>query len=292
MIVSASYKTDIPAFYGRWFLNRLRAGYCKMVNPYGGQVYTVDLTRPVVDGFVFWSRNVGPFLPVLAEVRQRGYPFVVQLGITGYPRQLEHAVIPASKSIEHAHRIAEEFGPRVVVWRYDTIIHSSLTDRDFHLRNFEKLANALQGTTDEVVISFAQTYRKTLRNMNSAAAEFGFSWQDPPAEEKLDLARQLAQIARSHAMQLTVCSQRDYVVEGAADARCIDARRLSDIAGAAINVPLKGNRKECGCNQSRDIGAYDTCPHGCVYCYAVSSQARAKQRLCQHDPNGEFLVPP
>jgi hypothetical protein len=263
-----------------------------MVNPYGGQVYTIDLTPPAVDGFVFWTRNVGPFLPALAEVRQRGYGFVLQLGITGYPRQLEHFVIPPPKSIDHARRIADEYGPRVLVWRYDTILHTSLTDRDFHLRNFENLAKALEGTTDEVVISFAQIYRKTQRNLNAAAAEHNLSWHDPPDEEKLALARQLVQIARSRSMQLTVCSQRDYLVEGAADARCIDAQRLSDIAGAPITVPLKGNRKECGCHQCRDIGAYDTCPHGCVYCYAVSSPVRAAQRHRQHDPNGEFLFPP
>src|SRR5690242_17156658 len=102
MIISASYKTDIPTFYGEWFLNRLRAGYCKMTNPYGGQVYTIDLRPEAVDGFVFWTKNVGPFLKVLPEVRAMGRPFVVQFAINGYPRELEHSVVDAEKSIEHA----------------------------------------------------------------------------------------------------------------------------------------------------------------------------------------------
>src|SRR5437762_14145536 len=89
MIISASYKTDIPTFYGEWFLNRLKAGYCKMVNPYGRQEYTINLTPDDVDGFVFWTKNIGPFLKYLPEVQKRGYSFLVQHTINGYPRNLE-----------------------------------------------------------------------------------------------------------------------------------------------------------------------------------------------------------
>src|ERR1700694_1401224 len=78
MIISASYKTDIPAFYGEWFMNRLRAGSCKMVNPYGGQIYTISLVREDVDGFVFWTKNIGPLLKHLPEIHEGGYPFIVQ----------------------------------------------------------------------------------------------------------------------------------------------------------------------------------------------------------------------
>src|SRR5438067_13702975 len=93
MIISASYKTDIPTFYGEWFMNRLRAGYCKMVNPYGRQVYTVALSIEHVDGFVFWTKNIGPFLKYLPEVKKRNYPFIVQHTINGYPSSLESKVI-------------------------------------------------------------------------------------------------------------------------------------------------------------------------------------------------------
>jgi len=170
MIISASYKTDIPMFYGRWFANRPRAGYCGMVNPYGRQVYTVDLRRQAVDGFVFWTRNIGPFMDALKEVRGGGYPFVVQCGITGYPGAIEHSVIDIAKSIEHVRRIAEEYAPRVAVCRYDTMVFSALTPREFHLRRFERLAGAMEGATDEVVISLTHLYNKTLRNMNAAAS--------------------------------------------------------------------------------------------------------------------------
>src|SRR5277367_1660664 len=143
MIISASYKTDIPTFYGEWFMNRLRAGYCKMVNPYNRRVIRVPLNREAVDGIVFWTKNVGPFLQHLAEVKERGYPFVVQHTINGYPRELEQAVVNASRAVEHVRSLAEQFGPQVCVWRYDTIINSSLTPREFHVETFGQLAKSL-----------------------------------------------------------------------------------------------------------------------------------------------------
>lgn len=292
MLISASYKTDIPTFYGQWFLNRLRAGYCKMVNPYNRQISRVSLERDAVDGFVFWTKNIGPFLKALAEVKIRGFPFVVQHTINGYPRELEQKVVSAERSAEHLRHVADAYGPSTCVWRYDTIILSSLTTADFHLKQFEKLAKALEGVTDEVVVSFVHLYAKTLRNMNEAAKRFSFSWNDPALEEKRTLARQLVEIAAGYGMQLTICSQREYLVEGAKDARCVDADRLERLGGRRISAALRGNRKECGCFASKDIGEYDTCPHGCVYCYAVMNQELAAQRYRSHDPESEFLFRP
>ena len=110
MIISASYKTDIPAFYGAWFMDRLRAGHCRMVNPYGGQVHDVDLRPGAVDGFVFWTRNLEPFLGHLSEVRDRGYPFVVHQTITGYPRALDASTIGAARAVDHLRRVGQRFG--------------------------------------------------------------------------------------------------------------------------------------------------------------------------------------
>ena len=292
MIISASYKTDIPTFYGEWFLNRLRAGYCKMVNPYGGQVYRISLAPGDVDGFVFWTKNLGPFLERLAQVRSMAFPFVVQYAINAYPRSLELSVEDAEKSVDHMRLLAAEYGPRVAVWRYDTIVFTSDTPAGFHRRNFERLARELEGTTDEVVVSFAQLYRKTLRNMDRAARRFGFQWEDPPRETKIALAGELAACARAHGMRFTVCSQRVFLGPGIEDAACIDAARMSDVAGREIRARRKGNRPECGCFECRDIGEYDTCPHGCVYCYAVNHRALARQRYRLHDPASEFLFPP
>jgi len=289
MIISASYKTDIPCFFGEWFMRRLDAGYCRMVNPYGGQVYRVDLRPEAVDGFVFWTKNLGPFLRHLPAIRRRGYPFVVHYCINAYPRTLEVSVVDARRSVEHVDRLARDYGPRAAVWRYDPIVFTSLTPETFHRENFTALAEALRGRVDEVVISFAHIYRKTRRHLERTSAAQGFSWEDPPNDVKRALAEELVAVARRNGMRLTVCSQLGYVVEGAGEARCVDATRLGDVAGAPIRAPLRGNRADCRCHRSRDIGEYDTCPHGCVYCYAVNDHELARRRHRAHDPESEFL---
>jgi hypothetical protein len=292
MIVSASYKTDIPTFYGEWFIRRLRAGYCKAVNPYGRQVYRVPMDRGSVNGFVFWTKNAAPFLKHLREVKDRGFPFIVQYTINGYPRALETSVVDSEMSVETAWSVREAYGPRALVWRYDTIVTSNVTPASFHVENFRRLASRLEGATDEVVVSFAQLYKKTIRNLDSAATEGGFTWSNPSAEEKRTLLLSLVRIAREHRMQLSVCSQRDLLVEGAADAKCVDALRLAELAGGSIRARLKGNRTDCGCFESRDIGDYDTCPHGCIYCYAVQNRELALERFRKHSPDSEFLFEP
>lgn len=292
MIISASYKTDIPAFYGEWFMRRLRAGYCLTVNPYGRQIYRVPLTPDQADGFIFWTRNIGPFLPHLPTVRSMGLPFVVQYTVTGYPRSLDAAVPDPARSVQHMQQLADRYGPGVAVWRYDPVIFTSLTPPDFHRRNFANLARMLEGSTDEVIISFAQIYRKSRRNLERSARQEGFTWEDPPGETKRDLAADLASIAGSHSMRLTICSQADYLAGAAREARCVDTDRLSLLTDRPVTAPEKGNRPDCRCHQSRDIGEYDTCPHGCVYCYAVERRLLAQARHRAHNPEGEFLFPP
>ena len=272
MIVSASYRTDIPAFYGRWFVNRLRAGWCRTVNPYGGPPGRVDLTPQAVDGFVFWTRNLEPFADGLEAVSALGIPFVVQYTVTGYPRALERSVIEPGRAVVQLRRVRERWGPRAAVWRYDPVVLTSLTPPGWHEATFAALARSLEGITDEVVVSLMQPYRKTARNLDAAARAHRFRWFDPPFEERQALVNRLSDIAAGHGLALTLCSQPALAGPPAA---CIDVRRLSDVAGRPVAARLKGNRPGCACAESRDIGAYDSCPHGCAYCYAVTSRAAA-----------------
>lgn len=316
MIISASYKTDIPAFYGEWFMRRLAEGWCQMVNPYGRQIYTVNLKREPdeegrerVDGFVFWTKNIGPFLRHLPEIRESGYPFVVQHTINGYPRQLEARVINYDRAVANMHALANDYGPKVAVWRYDPILISSLTPPDTHRDAFHKLAEGLRGATDEVIISFAQIYKKAERNLEAAAKRSGFSWRehevfagcesdDAPLEEAKALVRDLSEMANNNGMRLTVCSQRRFLVEGVDAAHCIESDRLRAVASSfgivdkQIKAKIKGNRPQCECSASRDIGDYDTCPHGCVYCYAVMNRTVALDRYRRHTPDSPFLFEP
>jgi len=263
-----------------------------MVNPYNAhQHFKVSLKPEDVDGFIFWTKNVGPFMGILDLVRDRQQPFIVQHTINGYPRALESRVIDPDRSVALLHEVAEKYGPKVPVWRYDTIIFSTITPPDFHRRNFERLAAQLEGATDEVVVSFMQVYKKTLRNMDDAGEEHGFRWDDPPSKDKAALLADLAQMAAARGMRLTMCAQPEYLAEGVGIARCVDADRLQAIGGRRFKAVLQGGREACGCYKSKDIGDYDTCPHGCVYCYAVRDRDLALSRFRDHDPEGEYLFP-
>ena len=292
MIVSASFRTDIPAHYGVWFLRRLDAGFALVTNPYGGPDYRVSLAHGEADGFAFWTRNAGPFLPVLNEAKRRGFPFFLQFTITGAPRLLEPGTLGAAAATRQLREIARRFGPRAAVWRYDPIVVSDATPPAWHRENFARLARALRGASDEAVVSFVEPYRKTARNLAAALGRAGFAWRDPPADEKRALIADLAAIAGAERMRLTLCTQPALLPSAAEAARCVDATRLSDVAGRPIVARTKGNRPGCLCAESRDIGAYDSCAQGCAYCYAVGSRARAQAALKAHDPERANLAPP
>ncbi|NQW11618.1 MAG: DUF1848 domain-containing protein [Alphaproteobacteria bacterium] len=288
MIVSASYKTDIPAFYRFWFEARLADGVARAINPWGGRMFEVPLDRASVDGFVFWTRNVEPFLPTLDRLHADGWPFVVQMTITGYPRSLERSVIDIDRAVGQIWTLAKRFGKRSVVWRYDPVLITEATPAAFHRDRVDRLAAALVGAVDEATLSFATIYRKTRANLDRA----GLAWRDPCSDEKRTLLSELAERLASHGLRPTLCSQPKLLVDGLEGAACIDADRLSDVAGRPISSRIKGNRPGCLCAESRDIGAYDTCPHGCLYCYAVSRPETAKQKHQAHDVSNACLIEP
>lgn len=280
MIISASYKTDIPAFYGSWFERRLIEGYADVRNVWNGKQFSVDLRPEAVSGFVFWTRNSAPFLNTLQRLNEEDVAFVVQFTSIGYPRQIERSVIGSEVSVEQIRALSRRFGTRSVVWRYDPVLLTDDVDTAWHERNFATLAMALKGHVDEVVLSFAQIYRKSARNLRFA----GVNWRDPEVKEKRALLSKLAGIASEANIRPTLCAQPDLLSPGLELAACIDAKRLSDIAGDQIKARKKGNREGCLCAESRDIGAYDTCPHGCTYCYAVSNMEKTKHFVKNFSP--------
>lgn len=210
---------------------------------------------------------------------------MVQYSITGLPRQIERSVPACDIAVSQVRELRERYGPRAVVWRFDPILVSDETPIDERRAAFARLAGGLAGAVDEVVVSFVQPYAKARRNLGALA------WRDPPPDEKKAFLTELAGIAAGRGMKLTLCTQPDLIdpTVGLAAARCIDAERLGDIAGHVIAARTKGNRPGCLCAESRDIGAYDTCPMGCAYCYAVRDRARAQRAVNTHDPQADRL---
>lgn len=280
MIVSASYRTDIPAFHAAWFRARLAEGEARVRNPHGGRDSVVSLRPGDVDGFVFWTRNAAPFRAALAQARAVA-PFVVTYTVTGYPDLLEAGVPPVDHAVAEIARTVAAFGPETVVWRYDPVVWSDLTPPGFHRDQVRRIADRLAGLVDEVVFSAVNLYAKSRRNLARHAPELAV--QDPPDDDKRALLAELGEIALTRGMRPRLCSQPDLLSGSLEAARCVDAERLARIGGAPFRARSKGNRPGCACAASRDIGAYDSCAHRCLYCYAVADHDRARQALSTRD---------
>ncbi len=292
MIVSVSRRTDIPALYSQWFMNRMRQGWCLVPNPFNpNQVSWVSLSTAEVDAFVFWSRNPRPLMRHLDELDDMGCRYYFLFTLIGYPDRIDPGSPRQDLSIRTFQELSARVGPERVIWRYDPIVLSSLSGTGFHESNFRLLARELKGATGRSVISFVEPYRKARARMEAAARGSA----DPVDFGSLPIRGLLSAIseaARENGMEIFSCASKQDLSEfGINPSKCIDAELISKLFSIEIDAPKDTRqRKECGCAASRDIGVYDTCLFGCSYCYATSSLERAKAEFARHDPGSPSLV--
>lgn len=208
MIISASRRTDIPAFYTQWMVNRLREGYCQVPNPFNArQSARLWLAPQDVDAIVFWSRFPRPLLPFLPEIERMGHRIYFQYTLNNYPRLLEPHAPALSEALRAFCDLAQQIGPGRVIWRYDPILLSPLTPPEFHLENFQYLAQALYGSTRRCVISLYDPYTKIRQRMNKAL-QVDLSQPDPEREGQIPpLLREMAAIAAGYGIQMTSCAE-------------------------------------------------------------------------------------
>jgi len=289
MIISASRRTDIPAFYAKWFINRIREGYVLNKNPFNAnQVKKIILTPFHVDAIIFWTRNPKPLMPYLDELDEKGLNYYFQYTITGYPRTLEKNTPHPSKAIETFIELSDKIGKEKVIWRYDPIIFTKYTDFDEHIRLFNKISKALEGKTNKVVISFADPYKKITKKLE----EIDYSDILDEKTKLYELAKQISKIAESRNMIVETCSEAidlDYC--NIKHGKCIDDTLIEKLFNINLHIKKdKNQRKECGCVQSIDIGVYNTCSHGCTYCYATFSDKTVEKNKLIHNPNSPLLL--
>jgi len=292
MIISASRRTDIPAFYAEWFMNRVREGFLLTKNPFNAhQVKRVSLLPQDVDAIVFWTRNAEKLLPELPALDSKGYAYYFQYTITGYPRALEKSVPRPERAIDIFKKLSERIGAGRVVWRYDPVLLSNRTELAEHKRLFAKIAAMLSGYTKRVVVSFADLYNKTERNLK-AVDNLAFRDITQDEESLLELAGFMAEIGSLHGMEVQTCAEKVELCSlGLVHGKCIDDELLRREFKLSIRGEKdKGQREECGCVKSIDIGQYNTCLHGCAYCYATFSQGLVRRNAQQHDPTSPFLI--
>lgn len=288
-VISASRRTDLPAFYADWFMGRVRAGRVAYRNPFCGSRYAVSLRPADVHSIVFWSKDFRPLMPYLDDLASRGFDFYFHFTITGLPPLFEPRVCSTALAVRTFRELASRFAPERVQWRYDPIIVSSARDFFGHLRVFNRLCAELEGHTRRCYLSFARMYGKTRRNLARLGSRA--TVVVPSIGQQRWLARRLGRIARARGIRVFACAG-EHLADGVLveEARCIDGELLAELFPDKPRVTgTRPTRPGCNCVPSRDIGAYDTCAHGCLYCYATATHDFARGRSFMIDQCSEEL---
>ena len=285
MILSASRRTDIPNYYSEWFFNRIKEGFLYVRNPMNAhQISRIQITPEVVDCIVFWTKNPVPMLQRLDEIK--AYQYYFQFTLTGYGNDVEvHLPDKKTGMIPIFQKLSDKIGRQRVIWRYDPIFFSDRYTREYHLKAFRQIAEALNGYTEKCVISFADIYPKNKKNMEKLSS---YRLNDCGLNE---FVKELSRIATDNHIRLGSCAEKIDLDEcGIAHNSCIDRALIEEMIGCKLNVVKdKSQRLECGCVESIDIGTYDTCKNGCVYCYANSSLKSVETNTAQYNPFSPLL---
>jgi len=286
MILSVSRRTDIPAYYSKWFLKRLSEGYALVRNPMNyHSVSKINLSPEIVDCIVFWSKNPEPMVKYLTNIDDK-YMYYFQYTINAYNKDVEPNIPSLNDRIRTFINLSERLGKERVIWRYDPIILTDIYTSDWHEKMFSYIADRLKGYTNNCVFSFVDMYDKIKFNMRN------LRYRDIDKESINSLAECFAQIAESKKICLKTCSEDiDFSELGIQHSCCIDPELISKLINSNIKEKKDKNQREsCGCVESIDIGQYNTCQNSCLYCYANYSQDSVKANCFKHDINSPLLI--
>lgn len=330
VIISASRSTDIPAFYAKWFFNRLEKGYCVWYNPFNQKPLYVSFTRTKV--VVFWTKNPAPILPYLYLLDERGIHYYFQVTLNDYVAEgFEPNVPSVEERGETFRRLSEMVGRERVIWRFDPLIFTPQTTPRLLLAKIWRVGNLLKGCTDKLVFSFVDVvaYRKVQNNLIKETANFtkdNVASAEPAEAQRREVVEglvKLREIWKQEGWNLTLatCAENiDLEAYGIEHNRCIDGELMKrvfaddeelvyylntgrlpekDMFGQwaapkklkdAKAMKDKGQRAVCGCMVSKDIGMYNTCRHFCIYCYANTSRECVVRNAQRHSDDSESLI--
>lgn len=284
MVINTGCRTDIPAYYSKWFYNRIQEGYVLVRNPYyPQQVLRYRLTPDVVDCLCFCTKNPEPMLSGIKALEAFSQFWFVT--ITPYGRDIEPHVPEKEKVIASFQKLSGMVGKRAIGWRYDPIFISEKYSLDFHIRSFGKMAEKLSGYVDNCVISFIDLYAKTKRNFSGV--------KEVTKEEREVIGKEFAAIGKKNKITIRSCCEGEDLAKYGVDiSGCMTKQVIERAIGYSLDIPKskKSARDTCDCLLSSDIGAYNTCGHACIYCYANYDRETVLQNMKLHNPNSPFLV--
>lgn len=285
MIISASRRTDIPSYYSNWFFNRIKEGFVYVRNPMNPhQISKVSLTPDVLDGIVFWTKNPSPMLSRLDELCD--YTYYFQFTLNPYGTDIERNVPSKSEVVIPVfQKLSSIIGKERVVWRYDPILLNPKYTVEYHIRYFRLLCDKLSRYTEKCTVSFIDLYKNIQRSISP------LNIITPSHMQIEELMGYFSETAAEYGIYIDTCSEEiDLTRYGISRSSCIDKQRLERIGGYSLDVNKdKNQRPTCKCVSSIDIGAYNTCNNGCVYCYANFNQTLVNRCRGSHDDRSPLI---
>ena len=286
MILSVSRRTDIPAFYSEWFMERLRQKYVLVRNPFNAHsISRIPLTPDNVDAIVFWTKNSKPIHRYLDEIDELGYKYYFQYTITPYKNDLEEKVQDKKEIVETFKKLSEKTGSEKVILRYDPVILSDNYTIDFHKKAFARLCDLLAPYTKKIIFSFLDDYKKISKNIKQ------LNIKEISEEEMYIIAENFSSIAKDNGLIIESCAEQiDLERFGINHGKCIDNELIEKITGYKISAGKDNQRNACGCVKCIDIGEYNTCMHKCLYCYANINKDAVFKNYKLHDKKSPLLI--
>ncbi|WP_320935382.1 DUF1848 domain-containing protein [Bacteroides nordii] len=286
MIISASRRTDIPAFYSDCFFYRIKERYVLVPNPYNSKMISrISLDPAVVDCIVFWSKNPAPMLEKLDKLKDYNYYF--QFTLNPYGPDIENHLPAISKRIDTFKRLSDRIGKEKVIWRYDPVLTNETYTPGFHKEKFAEIAYELKEHTEKCMLGFIDHYQ----HIRTAVGQFNI--QPLLKADIEEMAVSFKKTVDTCSIQLDTCTVKvDLTHLGIPGGLCIDNQLVERIAGYPISVRKDKNQRDiCRCAESIDIGTYESCLNGCIYCYAIKGNYNTvKYNLNKHDKNSPMLV--
>lgn len=284
MIINTGSRTDIPAYYSEWFYNRIKEGYVLVRNPYyPTQILRYRLTPDVVDAICFCTKNPEPMLSRMEEIK--AFRQVWYVTITPYGTELEPHVPKKETVMDSLCRLSDIVGNQAVIWRYDPIFITDTYSVDVHIRSFEQMAKYVSGSVNTCVISFIDLYEKTKRNFPEG--------KEVSQKEGIQIGKAFAEIGKTYGIQIRSCCEGTYLEPyGVNVTGCMTQSVIEHAIGCNLDIPKgrKPARQSCNCLLGNDIGAYNTCGHGCLYCYANYDRKTVAENMRLHNPNSPLLI--
>lgn len=281
MILFASGRTDIPAFYSKWFINRVKAGFVDVRNPFNQNLVS-RINFSDVDLIMFCSKNP---LPMIDKLKMLKVPVLFHVTITPYSKDVEPNIPDKRLIIEGVKKLSLVLGIDNVVLRYDPIFLSDKYNVDYHIRAFDKLCKNLNGYVNKIIVSFMDEYKNVRINKDI------LKYRTFTREDYKKIGEAFSKSAMDNGMSVQTCFEDNDLTEyGFVKGECLSHELAYILTGKKFKSSNVRKEKKCECVQMVDIGDYNSCIHMCKYCYANYDEKAVSSNFKMHDDNSSLLI--